>query len=256
MGRYPALSYSRQPPKRHPMDDAQRIPEPLHSNVIGNTTRYEEAPTNTGLPRDSRLLRLSDRLHVAVSLVAVGPFASFSDISTDDYHDSGVHRVGYWFLHVGPPRRQRTDPATQHRRRLVWAADGTRFAGYRLDKYTLDGVLIHPIYSNSARIWAEGCSLEVRFGTRGGERRAYVTADYGHDNPGTVVDIEVAGGTLSVTRTGVFPPGSPTLSGVVFEVTPTGQLPSRRSRRSHWHFIRIPRGDDRSGRVVQNSWTG
>ena len=108
---------------------------------------------------------------------------------------------------------------------LVWTADSTHLAGYRLDKYVLDGVLIQSIYSNSARICAEGCSFEVRFGTREGERRAYLTADYGHDNPGTVVDVDVVDGTLSVTRTGVFPPGSPTLSGVVFEVTPTGQLP-------------------------------
>ena len=108
---------------------------------------------------------------------------------------------------------------------LVWTADGTHLAGYRLDKYVLDGVRIHSIYSNSVRICAEGCSLEVRFGTKDGERHAYLTADYGHDNPGTIVDVEVADNTLSVTRTRVFPPGSPTLSGVVFEVTPTGQLP-------------------------------
>ena len=44
------------------------------------------------------------------------------------------------------------------------------------------------------------CEFEVRFGTENGERRAYLTADWGHDNPGTVVDLAVTGGTLVVRR--------------------------------------------------------
>ena len=75
------------------------------------------------------------------------------------------------------------------------------------------------------KICAEGCDFEVRFGTRNGERRAYLTADYGHDNPGTVVNVEVSGSVLTVTRTSLFVPGSFTLSGVVTEATPTGNVP-------------------------------
>ena len=67
------------------------------------------------------------------------------------------------------------------------------------------------------------CWLAVRFGTRNGERRAYLTADYGHDNPGTVVDLEIAGGALVVRRTDVFVPGTHTLSGVVTEQTQSGR---------------------------------
>ena len=74
-------------------------------------------------------------------------------------------------------------------------------------------------------ICAEGCAFEVRFGTKDGERRAYLTADYGHDNPGTLVDVEVSGSALVVTRTSIFVPGSFTLSGVVTEATPAGIVP-------------------------------
>lgn len=69
------------------------------------------------------------------------------------------------------------------------------------------------------------CTLVVYFGTRNGERRAYLTADYIHDNPGTVVDLEIASGVLVVNRTNVFPPGTYTLSGVVTELTLKGQAP-------------------------------
>ena len=100
---------------------------------------------------------------------------------------------------------------------LMWSADGTRLPGYGVSRQLIDGV---PIYLISGALCAEGCAFEVRFGTKDGERRAYLTADYGHDNPGTLVDVEVSGGALVVTRTGIFPPGSPTLSGVVFEDTP------------------------------------
>jgi hypothetical protein len=34
------------------------------------------------------------------------------------------------------------------------------------------------------KICEEGCGFEVRFGSENGERRAYLTIDYGHDNPG------------------------------------------------------------------------
>jgi hypothetical protein len=69
------------------------------------------------------------------------------------------------------------------------------------------------------------CWLVVRFGTSSGERRAYLTADYGHFNPGTLVGLEIAGGALIVNRTNVFPPGTYTLSGIVTEATETGLTP-------------------------------
>ena len=52
-----------------------------------------------------------------------------------------------------------------------------------------------------------------------------MTVDYGHDNPGTMVDVEVAGGALLVTRTTSYLPGTFSLSGVVTEVTPHGIVP-------------------------------
>jgi hypothetical protein len=69
------------------------------------------------------------------------------------------------------------------------------------------------------------CAFVVRFGIKDGERRAYLTVDYGHDNPGTLVDVEVTNDALVVTQTDLYPPGSPTLSGVVTEVTPSGLMP-------------------------------
>jgi len=102
---------------------------------------------------------------------------------------------------------------------LIWTADGTRLPSYRLEHgYQGASFII-------GKICAEGCAFEVRFGTRNGERRAYLTADYGHDNPGTLVDVEVSGGALVVTRTSLFVPGSFTLSGVVTEATPIGNAP-------------------------------
>ena len=95
---------------------------------------------------------------------------------------------------------------------LVWAADGTRLPGYRTSSFISGG---HRHQFIEGKVCPEGCAFEVRFGTADGDRRAYLTVDYGHDNPGTVVDVEVAGGELLVTQTDVYPPGSPTLSGIV-----------------------------------------
>lgn len=105
---------------------------------------------------------------------------------------------------------------------LIWTADGTHLPGYRVESHNFG---TRPVFFISGAICAEGCAFEVRFGTRDGERRAYLTADYGHDNPGTLVDVEVAGGALVATRTDVFPPGTFTLSGVVTEETQTGSAP-------------------------------
>jgi hypothetical protein len=101
---------------------------------------------------------------------------------------------------------------------LIWAADGTRLPGYRAEINSRASYIV-------GNICGEGCVFEVRFGTKNGERRAYLTADYGHDNPGTIVDVEVSGGALVVTRTNIFLPGSFTLSGVVTEATPAGIVP-------------------------------
>jgi hypothetical protein len=58
-----------------------------------------------------------------------------------------------------------------------------------------------------------------------GQRRAYLTADVGHSNPGTLVDLAVTGSTLVVTWSDRFPPGTHTLSGFVTEATATGLVP-------------------------------
>jgi hypothetical protein len=105
---------------------------------------------------------------------------------------------------------------------LVWTADGTRLPGYRIWPNTYGDTQSYHIVGN---ICSTGCEFVVRFGTRSGERRAYLTVDYGHDNPGTLVDVEVTAGTLTVTQSAVYPPGSPTLSGIVTETTPTGTAP-------------------------------
>jgi hypothetical protein len=97
---------------------------------------------------------------------------------------------------------------------LIWTADDTRFPGYPR---------VQPLSIDAGRVCQ--CWLEVRFGTQDGERRAYLTADYGHDNPGSIVDLEVVGGALMVSRTDVFPPGTFTLSGIVTEATATGPAP-------------------------------
>lgn len=103
---------------------------------------------------------------------------------------------------------------------LIWAADGTRLPGYRVDRTSYPGASFI-----TGQICAEGCALEVRFGAKDGERRAYLTADYGHDNPGTLVDVEVVNGALVVGRTDVFAPGTYTLSGYVTEATDAGNVP-------------------------------
>jgi hypothetical protein len=96
---------------------------------------------------------------------------------------------------------------------LIWTADGTHLPGY-------------PRQGNAISAEAScKCWLVVRFGTSNGQRRAYLTADYGHDNPGTVVDLAITGGALVVSRTNVFAPGTYTQSGVVTEETETGPAP-------------------------------
>jgi hypothetical protein len=98
---------------------------------------------------------------------------------------------------------------------LIWTPDGTRLPGYSL--IVAQGS--HGVVSFIQGNLCDGCgAFEVRFGTAGGERRAYLTVDYGHDNPGTLVDVDVANSRLVVTPTEVFAPGSYTLSGEVTEL--------------------------------------
>jgi hypothetical protein len=102
---------------------------------------------------------------------------------------------------------------------LVWMADGTHLPGHFVQG---PGT---PELRNIAAEQSCQCWLVVRFGTSNGERRAYLTADYGHFNPRTLVALEIAGGALMVSRTETYPPGTYTLSGVVSEATETGPTP-------------------------------
>jgi hypothetical protein len=82
---------------------------------------------------------------------------------------------------------------------LIWTADDSRFPGY-----PVKGDLV------LADAFHEWLRLQVRFGIHGGERRAYLTwyDDYNHYYPGTVADIEVAGGQLIIRETRVSVPGT------------------------------------------------
>ena len=123
---------------------------------------------------------------------------------------------------VRPARCTRPDHPGQHVERAD--LDSGRNTPARLQSSSfIDGGHRHQFIEG--KICAAGCAFEVRFGTEDGDRRAYLTVDYGHDNPGTVVDVEVAGGELLVTQTDVYPPGSPTLSGVVTGMTARGHVP-------------------------------
>ena len=80
---------------------------------------------------------------------------------------------------------------------LIWAADDTRFPGYR-------------VIGNYVRF---DSYFEVVFITKNGERRAYLTVHgHGPEFPNTVCDIDVAGGRLVIRETTV-PLCSPQSSG-------------------------------------------
>ena len=96
---------------------------------------------------------------------------------------------------------------------LIWVADGKRLPGYAVGA------------RNSISVPGCACSLVVRFGSRQGERRAYLTADYIHDNPGTLVSLSISAGGLIITRTTIFAPGTQTLSGVITEASDIGPRP-------------------------------
>ena len=100
---------------------------------------------------------------------------------------------------------------------LIWI-DGSHLPGHHVDGPGHRGQQGAP--EASCQCW-----LEVRFGATAGERRAYMTADVGHSNPGTLVDLAITGGALVVSWTDLFPPGTYTLSGVITEATATGLIP-------------------------------
>jgi hypothetical protein len=101
---------------------------------------------------------------------------------------------------------------------LVWI-DGTH-----LPRHSVSGPG-HPMTGNVDPDASCQCWLVVRFGATAGERRAYLTADVGHSNPGTLVSLEVTGSALVVSWSERFPPGTYTLSGVITEATATGLVP-------------------------------
>lgn len=100
---------------------------------------------------------------------------------------------------------------------LIWI-DGSHLPGHEASGPG------HPSQSSTPEASCQ-CWLVVRFGASAGERRAYMTGDVGHSNPGTVVALEIAGGALVVSWTDLFPPGTYTLSGVITEATATGPVP-------------------------------
>ena len=95
---------------------------------------------------------------------------------------------------------------------LIWIADGTRLPGFS-------------VQGNSISVPACACSLVVRFGSLEGDRRAYLTADYIHDNPGTLVGLSIYGGALTISPTSVFAPGTYTLYGAITETSENGPRP-------------------------------
>jgi hypothetical protein len=101
---------------------------------------------------------------------------------------------------------------------LIWI-DGTRLPGHQAEGPG------HRVSGNVAPEASCQCWFVVRFGAADGERRAYLTADVGHSNPGTVVDLEITGAALIVRWSDLFPPGTYTLSGVISEATATGLVP-------------------------------
>jgi hypothetical protein len=108
---------------------------------------------------------------------------------------------------------------------LVVAETGVKVQGVTLASYS--SIYGPPTYfiSSTVQMCEVPCDLSVRFGADGGRRRAYLTVDYGHSNPGTRVDVAVVDGVIVVTQTASYPPGTPTLSGTITEMTADGPVP-------------------------------
>jgi hypothetical protein len=122
-------------------------------------------------------------------VVFTEPATGFSTIDVHDAHDRIVQ-----FTTSGD---------------LVWTPDGTHIPGYLVEPQAAP-----PAYFLGPGTFpcADFCDFSIRFGARDGQRQAYLTIDYGHSNPGTMVDVEVIDHALKVTQTSLFPPGTPTLS--------------------------------------------
>lgn len=81
---------------------------------------------------------------------------------------------------------------------LIWPPTGGRFSGYsvygnRIQAY----IACPPSWSCQKRSW----SGEVRFGTKNGERRAYLTCNC--EDGSWIVDIEVVDGQVVISETGL-----------------------------------------------------
>ena len=141
----------------------------------------------------------------AVSQPSAGALVVFTDpvtgLSTSGVHDAQGHVVQFTTANE-----------------LIWI-DGTRLTGHQVDGPG------HRMTGNVAPEASCQCWFVVRFGAINGERRAYLTADVGHSNPGTVVDLAITGTALVVRWSDLFPPGTYTLSGVISEATATGLVP-------------------------------
>jgi hypothetical protein len=108
---------------------------------------------------------------------------------------------------------------------LVLLAEDAHFPGYEFSWDT--NYWGPPTYfiGLATHVCADFCVYSVRFGSEDGQRHAYLTIDYGHSNPGTMVTVEDRSGALVATQTSRYPPGSPTLSGVVTEMSLSGPVP-------------------------------
>jgi hypothetical protein len=141
----------------------------------------------------------------AVSQPSPAPLLVFTDpvtgFSTSDVRDAHDHIVQFTTANE-----------------LIWI-DGTRLPGHPVEGPG------HRMLGNMPPEASCQCWFVVRFGATAGQRRAYITADVGHSNPGTLVGLELAGTTLLVSWSDRFPPGTYTLSGVITEATPTGLVP-------------------------------
>jgi hypothetical protein len=181
--------------------------------VVGSRVLFDGIETGTAYINSTTLLvRMAPRDVGSVEVAVVNPGGS-------------PVKAPQPFAYIDGPLVVFTDPSSgfstsevrdvhgqivqfDQRGRLIWKADGTRLPGFPRDY----GMLVVVPPGHLCQCW-----FEVRFGMDEGQHRAYLTADYGHDNPGTLVDVEVAGGQLFVSRSQVYPPGTFTLSGVVTE---------------------------------------
>jgi hypothetical protein len=155
------------------------------SNPAAPAPSARSAPSGVSQPNPGALVVFKDPL---------------TGLSTSDVRDAHGHVVQFTTLDE-----------------LIWI-DGAHLPGHQVDGPG------HRLQGGAPEASCQ-CWLVVRFGATDGERRAYLTADVGHSNPGTVGDLEISGSALVVSWTDLFPPGTYTLSGVVTEATASGLVP-------------------------------